>query len=248
MSLPRFYIPPSSWDLANLVLTGDEARHCAQVMRRQVGDEIVVFNGGGARARASITAIGKERVELKLEDSGETPPPVVGLSLLLAIPKGANMDLIIEKAVELGVNEILPVFSERTVVKLDARDSAKKREKWERIALEACKQCGQNWLPKVHVPLPFDAVWSTLPSHDLRFVAAIQEDAVPFKTALADARAQVYPPASALMVIGPEGDLTPAEYALARSQGCVPITLGAIILRVETAAMYCLSVLTHELR
>lgn len=245
MSLPRFYISPDGWNPSSLFLEGDEARHCTQVMRRGAGDEVIAFNGQGAWARCRITTTSKQRVELACESASATPAPVVHLSLLQAIPKAGNMELIIEKAVELGVNAIFPVLTERTVVKLDAREAAKKCEKWQRLALEACKQCGQNWLPQIHTPQPLGSVWSHLPSHDLRLIAAIQEDARSMKEILARASAPI---GSAMIAIGPEGDFTPAEYALARQHGCQPMSLGPIILRVETAALYCLSILAHELR
>jgi 16S rRNA (uracil1498-N3)-methyltransferase len=249
MSLPRFHIPPDSWSPGTLALADDEARHCTHVMRRGVGDEIIAFNGVGGWARCRITTIARHRVDLACETVAATPAPAVSLTLLQAIPKAGNMELIIEKAVELGSNAIVPVFTERTVVKLDAREAAKKREKWQRLALEACKQCGQNWLPHIHDPQPFETVWDRLPAHDLRLIAAIQDDARSFKGIFhSDPVASARPPAAVLMAIGPEGDFTPAEYALARKHGCEPVTLGSIILRVETAALYCLSVLAHELR
>jgi 16S rRNA (uracil1498-N3)-methyltransferase len=238
MGLPRFHIPASQWHLSGLALTGDEARHCTQVMRKEAGAGIVVFNGAGAWARAEITSSGKERVELHAVEHGETHAPEVRITLFQSIPKGSNMDLIIEKSVELGVNAIVPVFSDRTVVRLDGRDAAKKQEKWQRLAVEACKQCGQNWLPQVSVPVSFDAAWRQLPAHDLRLIAAIQEDSRSFKDTLHDVRAQKERIRSVLMAIGPEGDFTSEEYAAARgAHGCLPVSLGSIILRVETAAM-----------
>lgn len=246
MALPRFHLPPSAWQPDALALEGDEARHCTHVMRRGEGDEIVVFDGQGAWARTRIVRIVGKRVELARVEAGRTPPPAVSLTLLQAIPKGANMDLIIEKAVELGVNEIVPVFTERTVVKLDTKDAARKRDKWQRLALEACKQCGQNWLPIIQAPRAFDVAWQQIPAHDLRLIAAIQEDAKPLKAILR--ASSLNPQASVLIAIGPEGDFTTAEYGLARQHGCLPMSLGPIILRVETAAMFCLSVLAHELR
>jgi 16S rRNA (uracil1498-N3)-methyltransferase len=242
MSLPRFFIPPESWNPDALVLDGDEAHHCSAVMRRGAGEHIIVFNGAGSHAEASIVSGTAKRVELTCVNLQQEPPPTVSITLLQAIPKGSNMELIIEKAVELGVNGIVPVMSERTVVRLDAKEAAKKQEKWQRIALAACKQCGQNWLPRIHVPQSFSTVWSALPSHDLRLVAALQNDARTLKTILAEI------PKSVLILIGPEGDLTAEEYSTAREHGCVPMTLGPVVLRVETAAMYCLSVLGHELR
>lgn len=249
MSLARFYIAPPSWQLEALALEGDEANHCTSVMRHQAGDEIVVFNGAGDWARTRIKSASSKRVELETLTAGKTPRPAVTLSLLQAIPKGSNMELIIEKGVELGVNVILPVMTERTVVKLDPRDAAKKQIKWQRLALEACKQCGQNWLPEIQTPQSFYQVLEKLTAHELRVIAAIQDDAMPLKEILADQfQIDQHKPESVLLCIGPEGDFTPAEYAAAREKGCLPMTLGSIIMRVETAAMYGLSVLSHELR
>jgi len=245
MSLARFYIPPASWKVPTLFLEEDEASHCAGVMRRGVGDKIIVFNGEGAWAETEITTASKQRVDLQVLHTGHTEPARTSLSLLQAIPKGSNMDLIIEKAVELGAAHIHPVMTSRTVVSLDGKDAAKKQAKWQRLALEACKQCGQNWLPEVHAPKKLSEVLKALPPQDLKLVAAIQEGAKPLKEILADKA--VPQPQRVIMAIGPEGDFTPEEYALLADQAFLPMTLGPIILRVETASMFCLSVLRHEL-
>lgn len=249
-ALARFHIPQTHWQPAggSLVLEGDEARHCTSVMRHTVGDEITVFDGAGVSARCRIvTATGKS-VELEVLETASTPPPPVSIALVQAVPKGSNMEWIIEKAVELGVNAVHPVLTARTVVKLDKKEAAKKQEKWQRLALEACKQCGQNWLPVIHPPAPYAEVMAALPPHDLRIIAAIQDDSRHLKEILKDRAGQGNVVSSTLLCIGPEGDFTPAEYQIARDHGCVPMSLGPIILRVETATMYGLSVLGHELR
>lgn len=241
MSLARFYLP----QFPESALGGEEAKHCAQVMRHKVGDRIRVFDGRGHEAEAELLSISGKQVELRLHEVRQTTPPPVSISLLQAIPKGANMELIIEKAVELGVNAIWPVFTERTVVKLDAKDALKKQEKWQRVALEACKQCGQNWLPEVHTPEALHKVLTHLPAHDVKIIAAIQPDSRSVKEIL---RACLPAPGSAVLAIGPEGDFTQSEYALARNAGFAPMTLGPLVLRVETATLYAVSVLSHELR
>jgi 16S rRNA (uracil1498-N3)-methyltransferase len=240
MSLPRFYIPPESWSLDALALTGDEANHCASVMRRSVGDEIIAFNGLGAWAKVKISASSKQRVDLEVIHHELAVPAPSTLSLLQAIPKGSNMELIIEKAVELGVSQIYPVMTERTVVSLDAKDAPKKQAKWQRLAIEACKQCGQNWLPQVHLPRRYQEALASLPAYDLKLIAALTEDARSFKSTLSTQP-------TTLLAIGPEGDFTPAEYALAQQAGFLPISLGPIILRVETATLFALSVLRYEM-
>ncbi len=245
----RFHLQSVAWTSAEFVLTGDEAAHCTQVLRKQVGEHIIIFDGAGHEATAEITAISGKRVDVKINELRETQPHTVSISLIQAIPKGANMEWIIEKAVELGVNAIYPVLTERTIVKLDAKDVAKKQEKWQRVALEACKQCGQNWLPKVHPPASWLPVLDSLPAHELKIIAALQPDSHSFKTILSHhLTSDLRPLTSACMAIGPEGDFSPAEYAAARERGFAPVTLGPLVLRVETAALYAMSVLAHELR
>ena len=133
------------------------------------------------------------------------------------------MELIIEKATELGAAEIMPLLSERTVIQLDARDAAKKRDKWQTVAVEACKQCGQNRLPAVQLPLATKDFFNALPRFDLKLIDSLQPDAKQLKNVLADfAEEHQKRPSSALILVGPEGDFTPAEMASAKSAGCVP--------------------------
>jgi 16S rRNA (uracil1498-N3)-methyltransferase len=166
-----------------------------------------------------------------------------------AIPKGKNMDLIVQKAVEIGAAEIAPIISDRTIVQVDSESASQKQTKWQQIAIEAAKQCGQNWLPRVHVPKKLAEFFSISDQpFDLRLIGSLQPDAQQLKKILETYSSEHGDrPRSVLMLVGPEGDFTPAELALARRHGCQPITLGPIILRVETAAIYCLSVLSYEL-
>jgi 16S rRNA (uracil1498-N3)-methyltransferase len=158
------------------------------------------------------------------------------------------MDLIVQKAVEIGAAEIVPIISDRTIVRLDPDEAAGKQSKWQTVAIEAAKQCGQNWLPEVGTPRSMAQFFGERPRFDLQLIGSLQSDALHLKKILAEHVAEHGDrPASVLMLIGPEGDFTPAELNLARSHGCRPITLGPIILRVETAAIYCLSVLSYEL-
>ena len=278
----RFHLAPNDWSSA--ALTGTEAHHARGVLRLQPGDRVVLFDGQGREATAEITALDSAAVRLHILQEAVTPPLRARITLAQAIPKGKNMDLIVQKSVEIGATEIFPLLSARTVVHLDPGSAAQKRAKWQTVALEAAKQCGQNWLPHIHFPRSPDDFFreiesaispvgaeagmspanrnergsraaplthsSRTPLHfDLRLVGSLQPGARHLKNILAD-YAQTYDgtrPASVLMLIGPEGDFTPAEIALARSHGCTPLTLGPIILRVETAAIYCLSILSYEL-
>jgi 16S rRNA (uracil1498-N3)-methyltransferase len=278
----RFHLAPNDWPSATL--TGSEAHHARSVLRLQPGDRVVLFDGRGREATADIAALEATAVLVRILHEAVSPPLRARITLAQAIPKGKNMDLIVQKAVEIGAAEIFPLLSARSVVQLDPESAAQKQAKWQTTALEAAKQCGQNWLPYVHTPRTPNDFFREIASgvslaggetgvspanpqrvassdqppprlagpslpFDLRLVGSLQPGALHLKRILAD-YAQAHEgarPANVLMLIGPEGDFTPAEIGLARSHGCAPLTLGPIILRVETAAIYCLSILSYEL-
>ncbi len=247
MAKHRFYIPHNLWNLENLQLTEEESRHCSEVMRCKIGDRIIVFNGAGTEAEAEIVSVTKKETTLNPLLVSDTARPPAAMTLGQAIPKGKNMDLIIQKATELGVSSIVPLLSERTVVQLDRDDLAKKQLKWQRVAIEACKQCGQNWLPEVALPTTVET-FTKKSFTPLKIVAAISPEARPLQKILSDwddgnsAR-----PQSVSVMVGPEGDFTPAEISTAISSGFAQLSLGPIILRSETAAIYAVAIVGYEL-
>jgi 16S rRNA (uracil1498-N3)-methyltransferase len=265
MSTHRFYIPPNEWDPAGLLLHGTEAHHARDVLRMKRGDKAVLFNGRGREITAEITSVDRDEIKFRKLHDAETPPLRCHITLGQAIPKGKNMDVIVQKAVELGAADIAPLISERTIVHLDREEAVQKQRKWQQVAIEAAKQCSQNWLPEVHLPRTLKdffgdveaavrsrnlsrAAETAAAAPELSLIGSLQSDAQHLKKVLHDYEVEhEHLPASVLMFIGPEGDFTPAELALAKSHLCRPITLGPIILRVETAAIYCLSVLSYEL-
>ena len=244
----RFYVLPENWNPDALSLRGPEAHHARDVLRMKQGHRAVVFNGRGREITAEIVDLAKDEVRLRKLHESETAPLRCRITLGQAIPKGKNMDLIVQKAVEIGASEIAPLISERTIVDLDQKEAEQKRQKWQQVAIEAAKQCGQNWLPAVPVPQKLKSFFAHPRNFDLRLIGSLQSDAIHLKKILSDYVEQHRDrPKSVLMMVGPEGDFTPAELALAKTHSCRPITLGPIILRVETAAIYCLSVLSYEL-
>jgi 16S rRNA (uracil1498-N3)-methyltransferase len=247
----RFYIAPAAWDLHALQLDESESHHCLHVLRLEPGDKAVVFNGQGQEATVQIMAGGaKHQVHLQSLHKAKSAPLACRITLAQAVPKGKNMDLIVQKATELGATVIAPLLSERTVTRLDGDESAAaKQAKWQAVVIEAAKQCGQNWLPAVAAPRLLKDFFAAAPAYDLMLIASLQPDARHLRPLLEEF-AQAHGgkrPASALILVGPEGDFTPAEIGLAKSAGCRPMTLGPIVLRTETAAIYCLSVLSYEL-
>lgn len=244
--MPRFFVPSHAWNPDRLALDGGEAHHAVDVLRLKAGDRATLFNGEGSEAEAEIVKASRQGVELRRVAVHKSAPLACRVTLAQAVPKGKNMELIIEKATELGAAGIVPLLSERTVIRGTEDDHVRKQHKWQRVAVEACKQCGQNWLPKVHTPKTPKAFFESAERYDLMLIASLQNDSQPLKKLLAEYGPKK--PASVLILVGPEGDFTPAELSLAKSHGCRPLTLGPIILRTETAALYCLSVLNHELQ
>jgi 16S rRNA (uracil1498-N3)-methyltransferase len=236
--MARFYLPPDAW-LATPALVGDEARHLSQVLRIKPGETIVVFDGQGRRAAAEVLSVTRDQVSLRLGDILPSSLPRPAITLAQAIPKGKNMDLIVQKSVELGITAIQPLVTRYTVV----QPGEGKSEKWRRTALEACKQCGQDTLPAIAEPLTFERWLSSQGAEPgLKLIASLAPGAHSLRETL-----RSHPQTTAAtLLIGPEGDFSPEETAAAIAAGFLPITLGSIVLRVETATFFCLSALRYE--
>lgn len=236
--MARFHLPPSAW-LTEPALTGDEARHVSQVLRMKAGDTVIVFDGQGRRAAAEILSVSRDRVPLKLGEILPSRAPLPAITLAQAIPKGKNMDLIVQKSVELGIAAIQPLVTRHTVV----QPGDGKSGKWRRNALEACKQCGQDTLPEIADPLAFDRwIPSQAAAPGLKLIASLAPGARPFRSVLED-----HPGTTVVtLLVGPEGDFSPEETTAALDAGFLPISLGSIVLRVETATLFCLSALRYE--
>jgi 16S rRNA (uracil1498-N3)-methyltransferase len=241
--MKRYYAP----SLDSGVLDAEQSHHCAQVMRQNVGDHFGVFDGHGHEAKARITEIAKDAVKFTVLAKAASPRTAHPVWLAQALTKAKSMDMIIEKATELGVSELVPLQSDHSVAHFDDEKADAKVEKWKKLTIEAAKQCGQNWLPVVRPPqAPKDFV-NALPKGAVKLIASLQAEAKPLKTVLREQLPAVKPGTPIIVMIGPEGDFTPAEIGAARAAGFLPVSLGKIILRAETAAFFVLSSIAYEL-
>jgi 16S rRNA (uracil1498-N3)-methyltransferase len=168
---------------------------------------------------------------------------------LQALPKGKLIETIIQKATELGAARIVPLLSERVVHQLDEAGAVQKNEKWKWVAIEAIKQCGAGWLPKVDPPQTLQRFLDRKESFELPFIASLQEGCKHPRQYFGEFQSKTgRKPQSVCVWVGPEGDFTREEVEEIQRAGALPITLGTLVLRSDTAAVYCLSVLNYELQ
>ena len=224
-------------------LSPESSHHLARVLRVQVGQALSVFDGQGNGADAEVDSVSKSSVVLRIIERWRRPAHRVKITLIQALPKGAKLDLILQKAVELGCSEIIPLQSQNAIVKFKAKDADQKRERWEKIALNAAEQCGTCWLPKVSAVSTVNQL--NLADFDLTLIGALDEETKPLKTVLRQADERGIK--SVAVLIGPEGDFSDAELQTFREAGATGVTFGNQILRTETAALYALSALAYEL-
>ena len=244
----RFYLPPERCTGKAFRLEGREAHHALHVLRLKPGDPVTVLDGAGQVYDCAVENSGRDAVALSVRQTESTPPPPCALTLIQAIPKGKLFEDILQKSVELGVRRVVPILSERVVAQFDGGAAEKKRDKWQQVAVEAIKQCGAAWLPRVEAPVTPAAFIAREEKFDLLLVGSLQrERRHPREVWRAFETAHGRRPQSVGVWIGPEGDFTPAELEAIMTAGAQPISLGPLVLRVETAAIYCLSFLNYEL-
>jgi 16S rRNA (uracil1498-N3)-methyltransferase len=249
MSDFRAFCAPSTAEPTEITLTFEESHHLVIVNRAQQGDTVVAFDGKGHEWICELVDDRKNAAVLKVRFRQQIKPLPYEMTLGQALPKGPHMDSIVRKATELGAVRIAPLESERTQVHLDGERSGKKIEKWQTAALEAAKQCGNSFVPEILLAQNASSFIETARGYDLKLIASLQPGAKSLKQVLAAYRAaHNQSPRKVLWLIGPEGDFTPAEMSLSRNAGFEPISLGPLVLRCETAAVYAMSILSYELQ
>ena len=243
--MPRFHCPVPLRAGSQIELPATAARH-VQVLRLQPGDALTLFDGSGGQWSATVARMGRAEV---LVDIGQHQAiereAARAVHLVVGMPANERMDWLVEKATELGAASIQPVAAARSVIKLSGERAARRQAHWQAVAVAACEQCGRNRIPTVHAPLPL-ADWlrqqaaqagadSAAPG--ARLVLSLQAGSQPLLHAAAGA-------AAVWVLHGPEGGLAPQEEQTALAHGFAPASLGARVLRAETAALAAVSVLT----
>jgi 16S rRNA (uracil1498-N3)-methyltransferase len=232
----RFFALPESFRDERVLLDSSETRHLRDVLRLNEGDNVVVFDGCGNEYSCTVTGIKKNETELLLICTQEpsSPESQLELTLVAAMLKGEKFDLIVQKAVELGVRKLIPLRTKRTDVK--SKDSAKRVLRWRKIAMEASKQCGRAYLMTVADPLDFEMLLSTDDVSNTFIFTEREGDKLP--DSLTNSKMTI--------VVGPEGGWDDVELAAARSAGTTLVTLGGRVLRAETAAIAITAVLQNR--
>ena len=243
--MPRFFVTPEQIDENTITITGPDVNHISHVLRMAPGDNLTVSDGTGMDYYCSITAFAKDYVQLNIIDRWASYVELPArITLFQGLPKGEKMELIIQKAVELGAARIVPVNMARTIVKLDEKKREKRIRRWQSIAESAAKQSGRALIPEITDVVSFDQA--------MRMCQTMDAALMPYEKAagMDGARALVrslHDKKSIGILIGPEGGFEPSEVAAAEAAGVKTMTLGHRILRTETAGMTMLSILMFEL-
>ena len=243
--MPRFFVNSKDIFDDNINITGEDYNHIKKVLRLKCGEIVTLSDGIGNEYVAEIEEFGEGFVHTKvIESYKNTTEPPVKVTLYQGLPKSDKMDFIIQKSVELGISRIVPVLTERTVVRLDSeKDALKKSERWNRISQEASKQCNRGIIPKIEIPISFKEAIKQTKDNVLALIPYEKESANSLKQILK--RGGNITEIS--VFIGPEGGFTEQEIEEAVNMGLNSVTLGPRILRTETAGITVLSILMYEL-
>lgn len=235
----RFFSSDLTFNSTEIAITNPaEIHHLRNVLRLKEGMPIVLFNSPNIEAQAVIESISSNCVQCRAEKTKTIPVPTTRILMACAIPKKSKFETIIEKSVELGVSEIIPLKTRRTIITLSGDRLEKRQKRYETIALNAVKQSRQTQIPRIHPVTDFSSLINNTPESANVLIPSLESKTVPILTALNN----LLTPDTILFLIGPEGDFTPEEYKNAQDVGAIAVSLGPTILKVETAALTALAV------
>lgn len=241
----HFFVTPEQVKGEHIYIEGSDVNHIKNVLRMKVGQELEISDGDNKKYLCEIASITSEEVCVMIQEERSVDTELLSkIYLFQGLPKSDKMELIVQKAVELGAYEIIPVATKRAVVKLDEKKASKKVERWNSIAESGAKQSGRNLIPKVTDVMSWKEA--------IEYAKALDIVLIPYELAegmqeTRDIIAQIQPGQSIGIFIGPEGGFETAEVESAMEYGAKPITLGKRILRTETAGLTTLSILMYHL-
>lgn len=228
--------------LAEMSIRGADAHHIVRVLRLAVDDKIVAVSPDGSAGTAKISSIAADQVDLLLEEVvSEAKEAPVDIYLAQGLPKSDKMDYIVQKAVELGVRGVFPMETEHCVVQYDQAKKSKRTERWQKIALEAAKQCGRTIVPRVESIGSLANILANVDADTVIIMLYEGQASLGIKQALAENQGKKY-----LLLVGPEGGFSSKEVALCQNHGACIVTIGPRILRTETAALAGVSIVMYE--
>jgi len=242
--MPRFFVNKNNIEENRIVINGSDAHHIARSLRMAEGDEAIICDGEGSEYRCILSRIRDEECECKIIeaiDSGSESP--IGITLCMAYPKGDKLETIIQKAVELGCDRIIPFESSRCIKRPKAEKAEKQTARLQRIAEEAAKQCGRARIPEVVSPLSFKQMLTETKQSELALLCYENEDGKTIKDVLKNS-GEVK---TVSIIVGAEGGFSPDEVTEASDAGCLSVSLGRRILRCETAPLFALAAICYEL-
>ncbi len=240
--MPKFFAYKGQIDKGSFVIEGEDAKHISTVLRLTEGDEIVICDGEGTDYYCTLAESSKHRVVARIDRScANNSEPEVSITLYQGLPKSDKMELIIQKCVEIGFVRIVPVKTDFAVAKLEGKED-KKRERWQKIAESAAKQCGRGIIPLVDRAVTFSEAVQDSKNCEGRIIPYENEENYSIKNFTRGFKGK-----SIAVFIGPEGGFSPKEIELAISEGIKSVTLGRRILRTETAGLVAGAVLLYEL-
>lgn len=239
----RFFIKRENIKNDEITVFGEDVQHISKVLRLQTDDKIVLCDGEGNDYLAAILGMDKNSIRTGIiEKKPSKGEPDIEVVLYQGIPKSTKMDLIIQKCTEMGVKRIVPVFTVRTIVKLESeKDERKKVERWTKIAEEAAKQSGRGIVPIIDMPVTFNEALNDAAKLDTSIIPYELEESLSIKKALVRDKVT-----SIGFFVGPEGGFDSGEVHKAKDMGAVPVTLGSRILRTETAGIVVLASIMYE--
>ena len=242
--MPRFFVNKNNIEENRIHIDGTDAHQIARSLRMAEGDEAIVCDGEGTEYRCTLTRIRDEECECEIIEalsSGAESP--ISITLCMAYPKGDKLEVVIQKAVELGCDIIIPFESSRCIKRPKAEKAEKQTARLQRIAEEAAKQCGRAKIPTVSSPISFKQMLTEAKKSELSLLCYENEEGKSIKDAL-KANEHIK---SVSVIVGAEGGFSPEEAEEAVNAGCISVTLGNRILRCETAPLFALTSICYEL-